>query len=93
MESGTIQIVVSAVVGVLTGWGGYIFGIRKSRKEADTIGIQNVEKALDIYKQMLDDMKKRYDAEIENLKAKLLKYEQHIATLETLIKDLKKTKK
>ena len=37
-------------------------------------------------------MKKRYDLEIENLKAKLSEYQQHIATLETKIKELKKPK-
>ena len=92
MKAETITILVNAIVGVLTGWGGYLFGVRKSRKEADTIGIQNVEKALDIYKQMLDDMKKRYDAEIEMFKAKLAKYESHIILLENKIKELKKTK-
>jgi phage shock protein A len=37
-------------------------------------------------------MKLRYDAEIENLKSKLAKYENHIATLEGKIKELKSQK-
>ena len=37
-------------------------------------------------------MKKRYDAEIENLKSKLASYETHISRLESVIKELK-TKK
>ena len=89
----TTTIIVNAVIGLLTGWGGYFFGIRKSKREAEALGIANVEKALDIYKQMLDDMKKRYDTEIELLKAKLIQYEQHIATLEQKIKELKKSNK
>jgi hypothetical protein len=88
----TLTIIINAVVAIIGSSVGYFFGYRKNQKEAESIGIQNVEKALDIYKQMLDDMKKRYDLEIENLKAQLNKYEQHIATLETRIKDLKKPK-
>jgi CII-binding regulator of phage lambda lysogenization HflD len=88
----TLTIVINAIVAILGSSLGYFFGYKKNKKEAESIGIQNVEKALDIYKQMLDDMKKRYDLEIENLKAKLSEYQQHIATLETKIKELKKPK-
>ena len=88
----TATIIINAIVGLITGSIGYFFGYKKTMKEADSVGIANVEKALDIYKQMLDDMKKRYDAEIENLKSKLANYETHIAKLETIIKELKKNK-
>ena len=37
---------------------------------------------------MLDDMKERYDAEIESLKKKLNEYQLHIETLEGKIKNL-----
>lgn len=85
-------IILNGIIGLLTGSLGYFFGYKKNKKEADSIGIANVEKALDIYKQMLDDMKKRYDAEIEMFKAKLAQYEAHIISLENKIKELKKTK-
>lgn len=88
----TATIIINAIIGLITGSIGYFFGYKKTMKEADSVGIANVEKALDIYKQMLDDMKKRYDAEIENLKSKLATYESHIAKLETIIKELKKSK-
>ena len=88
----TITIVINAVVAILGSSLGYFFGYRKNQKEAESIGIQNVEKALDIYKQMLDDMKKRYDLEIENLKAQLITSQQHIIVLENKIKELKKPK-
>ena len=86
------SIIVNAIIALVTGLGGYFMGYKKNQKEADSVGIQNVEKALDIYKVMLDDMKKRYDAEIENLKSKLASYETHISRLESIIKELK-TKK
>ena len=85
-------IVINGIIGLLTGSIGYFFGYKKTMREADSVGIANVEKALDIYKQMLDDMKLRYDAEIENLKNKLAQYESHINNLETKLKELKKTK-
>lgn len=88
----TLTIVINAVVAILGSSLGYFFGYRKNQKEAESIGIQNVEKALDIYKQMLDDMKKRYDLEIENLKAQLITSQQHIIVLENKIKEFKKPK-
>jgi archaellum component FlaC len=88
----TLSLILNAAIGLITGLAGFFVGYKKNQKEADGVGIQNVEKALDIYKQMLDDMKKRYDAEIENMKSKLASYEAHIAKLETTIKELKKTK-
>lgn len=88
----TITIVINAVVAVIGSVAGYFFGFNKSKKEAESIGILNVEKALDIYKQMLDDMKKRYDFEIDALKSKLKQYEQHISVLEEKIQNLKKSK-
>jgi archaellum component FlaC len=87
-----LSLILNAAIGLITGLAGYFVGYKKNQKEAESVGIQNVEKALDIYKTMLDDMKKRYDAEIENMKAKLASYEAHIAKLETTIKELKKTK-
>ena len=82
---------VSIIVGIMgTTISPYLF-FWQTTMEAENMNHRKVK--MMVNKQMLDDMKKRYDAEIENLKAKLLKYEQHIATLETLIKDLKKTKK
>lgn len=88
----TLTIIINAVVAILGSSVGYFFGYRKNQKEAESIGIQNVEKALDIYKQMLDDMKKRYDLEIENLKTQLITSQQHIIVLENKLKELKKSK-
>lgn len=87
-----VDVIINSLVGIGTGVIGFFAGRRRQNLENDGIGIANVEKALDIYKEMLDDMKVRYDKEIELMKQKLLEYEKHIISLETKIKELKKTK-
>jgi archaellum component FlaC len=83
------NIIASAVMSVFTGIIGYLTGKKKRDAEAEQVNLGNVEQALSIYKIMLDDMKTRYDAEIEAFKKKLNDYEKHIEKLEKQIKDLK----
>lgn len=84
--SNYIDMIVSGAVSVGTGVIGFFAGKKRSDKEIEQLSLANVEQALGIYKDMLDDMKKRYDAEIESLKAKLKEYQEHIVKLETQIK-------
>jgi acyl CoA:acetate/3-ketoacid CoA transferase len=87
-----LEFVTNGVVGIGTGIIGFIAGRKREKLTNDGLGIANVEKALDIYKEMLDDMKQRYDREIELMKQKLSEYEKHILALESKIKELKKSK-
>ena len=87
-----VDIIINSAVGIGTGVIGFFAGRKRQNLENDGIGIANVEKALDIYKEMLDDMKIRYDKEIELMKQKLSEYEKHILILESKIKELKKYK-
>jgi acyl CoA:acetate/3-ketoacid CoA transferase len=87
-----IDIIINAIVGLGTGLIGFVAGRKRQNLENDGLAILNVEKALDIYKEMLDDMKLRYDREIELMKQKLSEYEKHILILESKIKELKKPK-
>ena len=81
---------ISAIVSVGMGIVGYLTGKRKNDAEANGQTIDNIEKALEIYKNIIDDMKARYDKEIADLKLKLIDYEKHIQQLEQKIKSFKK---
>jgi archaellum component FlaC len=82
------EIVSSILAPIGTGLIGFFAGKKRSDKEIEQLSLANVEQALSIYKDMLDDMKVRYDAEIESLKKKLNEYQSHIETLESKIKTL-----
>ena len=84
------DIIITGVVSIVTGWIGFMTGKKKTDAEADSTTIDNVEKALAIYKSIIDDMKVRYDRQLEEMNKKLLQYEQHIAKLEDKIKELKR---
>lgn len=82
------------VLSILTPMGtaliGFFAGKKKSDREIEQMSLANVEQALSIYKDMLDDMKTRYDKEIEDLKKKLTEYQKHIEVLEGKIKSFNK---
>ena len=80
---------ITGIVSVATGLIGYFTGKKKTDAEANGQTIDNVEKALAIYKDIIDDMKARYDKEIAELKVKLAEYEKHITILEQKIKSFK----
>ena len=86
------DIIASSMVSVITGIIGFFAGKKRSDKEIEELSLNNVEKSLSIYKEMLDDMKVRYDAEIESLKRKLNEYQAHIETLENKLKTLSSRK-
>lgn len=90
MNENIFTVLISAVVSIFTGFVGFATGRKKSLAEADSTTLGNVEKALEIYKQMLDDMKERYDKEIDSLKTRLKSYEEHIKLLEAKLKEVKK---
>ena len=89
-----LELIASFLTSLITGVVGFVAGKKRSDKEIEQLSLNNVEKALSIYKEMLDDMKERYDSEIEALKKKLGEYQTHIETLELKIKTLtlRKTK-
>lgn len=87
MDSSTIAAIVTSIG---TGLVGFIAGKKRSDAEVEAISLKNVEQALTIYKDMLNDMKVRYDQEIDALKSRIKSYESHITNLENQIKQLKK---
>lgn len=82
------ESVLSLITPIATGLVGFFAGKKRSDKEIEQLSLANVEQALGIYKDMLDDMKQRYDAEIDSLKKKLNEYQQHIVVLEGKVKEL-----
>jgi polyhydroxyalkanoate synthesis regulator phasin len=87
MDSSTIAAIVTSIG---TGLVGFLAGKKRSDAEVEAISLKNVEQALTIYKDMLNDMKVRYDQEIDALKSRIKSYESHITNLENQIKQLKK---
>ena len=82
------ETVLQFVTPIATALVGFFAGKKRSDREIEQITLGNVEQALGIYKNVLDDMKIRYDNEIEQLKAKLKEYQLHIEALEKKIKEL-----
>lgn len=93
----TMDKIIIENIGVLlatlaTGFGGWFFGRKKAKADAETSQIENAEKLLDYYRKLADDMGTRLESAI----AKFNTAEQMIRELEeridALTDELKKYK-
>jgi archaellum component FlaC len=87
-----LDLIASIITSIATGVIGFLAGKKRSDAEVEAITIKNIESALAIYQELLNDMKSRYDAEIDGLKKKLSESQTHITSLENQIKQLKRNK-
>jgi len=87
-----LDLIASIITSIATGVIGFLAGKKRSDAEVEAITIKNIESALAIYQELLNDMKSRYDAEIDGLKKKLTESQTHITNLENQIKQLKRNK-
>lgn len=62
-----------------SGFGMYFLERRKSKKQIEAAELENIEKGLGIYRQMLDDMEKRFREEIQQLTKKIDHLEEELA--------------
>ena len=72
---------ISLFLSTLVGW---LFGRRKQQAETQTTELDNVDTAIHIYRQMIDDLSQKYAHAIEELK----KANAHIKDLEASVEEL-----
>lgn len=89
-----IELIITGGLGILTtiasGFTSYIFTKRKYNAEVDNAKIENVEKSVEVYTKILDDVNKRLDdtlarnreleEEVKQLKNQLLNLMSSICT-------------
>lgn len=83
-------LVISSVSSITT----YFIGLRKSRKEIESITLINLEKSLEIYKSMIDDLTGRINqlnTQVKTLNDKVDELMEENYKLKTILE--KKTKK
>lgn len=83
-------LVISSVSSITT----YFIGLRKSRKEIESITLINLEKSLEIYKSMIDDLTGRINQlniQVKTLNDKVDELMEENYKLKTILE--KKTKK
>lgn len=83
-------LVISSISSITT----YFIGLRKSRKEIESITLINLEKSLEIYKSMIDDLTGRINqlnTQVKTLNDKVDELMEENYKLKTILE--KKTKK
>lgn len=73
MNDNIFTIVVSSITGIVT----FFLGVSKQKREADSIGLNNVEKQLGIYTIIINDLK----GQIEELLSKVDELENKVEEL------------
>ena len=76
---------ISLFLSTLVGW---LFGRRKQQAETQTTELDNVDKAIHIYRQMIDDLSQKYAHAIEELRQAHQRIKELENTIENLLKKL-----
>ena len=71
---------------------GWLFGQRKQQAETKTTELDNVDKAIRIYHQMIDDLTQKYNQAINELHTAHQRIQQLETSVDNLLKELKKYK-
>jgi peptidoglycan hydrolase CwlO-like protein len=77
---------VDWILVTITGISGFFLGMRKTQKETDSISIQNVASTLNVYQEIISDLK----SEINALKSKMEIMDKTIHHLQEENKQLRK---
>ena len=83
---------VSFIGMVLSGVAGWFFGRPKQRMELQTSELENVDKAVKIYREMIEDLGAKYASAIEELKKANQRIKDLENSVEGLLTELKKYK-
>lgn len=93
------EVILTALIGIITNLGTWYAARRKNTAEVQANELDNVNKAVKYYREMLDDFAQRYKKAIEELeaaKAELVQLEERFTKLaienRALIEELKKYK-
>jgi predicted RNase H-like nuclease (RuvC/YqgF family) len=81
-----MDIVITALVSLITTFIGFWFGSRKSNAETDRIVIENVKEILSVYSGTINDLKD----EVRQLRDKIVEYEKQIDKLNKELQEFRK---
>lgn len=82
----TLQSFLPEIVTGIVGLGAWLNERTKRKKEVEQMATQNIQSVVDLYQEALNDLKKRYDADILELDQK---YATRFSELELELKTLK----
>lgn len=80
------DILIPTLAGLITGAAGYIGGRKQRQKDIDSSTIENLDKSLELYKRIIDDLQIRFNKEIEDLRRKIIEKEAQVKELETKLR-------
>lgn len=82
--NGLYDIAAPIVTGVISAWGGWFFARKKYDAEVDNQKLENIDKAVQVYQKLLDDVNARLGESLE----KNRKLEAEVSELRKQVFDL-----
>lgn len=81
--------IIGTIVSAVVGWW---FGRAKEQMEVQTSELDNVDKAVKIYREMIEDLSNKYAKAISDLEAANLRIRELETSVDELVAELKKYK-
>lgn len=85
MDFNLLTIVSSALTGIIT----FFVGVQKTKKEVESMSINNIEKSLDVYKLIIDDLRSQVIVlldKVDVLEAKIDELQKENMELKQMLK-------
>jgi peptidoglycan hydrolase CwlO-like protein len=89
MDFNILTILSSAITGVIT----FFLGIQKNKKEVELMSITNVEKSLDVYKLIIEDLREQIISlldKVDILESKIDELQKENWELKKMLEDYNK---
>ena len=85
MEQLGLTFVISSITGLIT----FFFGLKRGKREVEGIALQNIEKSLEIYQRIIDDLNDRVMAlmgKVDDLETKIDELKKENSVLREMLK-------
>lgn len=92
MEGTGLTFIISTITGIVT----WILGQRKARKEVEGMALNNIERSLDIYNKIIDDLKGQVTTlldKVDELEKKIDELKKENTILKEMLEKQDKRKK
>jgi peptidoglycan hydrolase CwlO-like protein len=89
MEQLGLTFVISSITGLIT----FFFGLKRGKREVEGIALQNIEKSLEIYQNIIDDLNIRVMAlmgKVDDLETKIDELKKENSVLREMLKNYDK---
>lgn len=87
------EYVLTIIASAITGISSFLFGVKKSKRELEDMALTNIQKSIDVYKVIIDDLRGQIDIllkKVNELEVKVVELKTENHELHKMLKEKNK---